>query len=171
VRCTPFGKKEAAKLKWDHAVRGAGISPWPADGKEAARQSSILTMRRIVDGSTSRGGITSALICYANGQDYPLERLPKHVADALEATEQGASMKNLVLMTREQRQIVFDDAKAHSLGLMHHLQTFVHDRAPDTANSFRNYQLSTEFGTPDNLPPKPYIRESLRLESLYMMRE
>jgi hypothetical protein len=128
-------------------------------------------MRRIVEGTTSHDGITSALICYSNGQDYPLERLPRHVCDELEATERGASMKNLVLMSREQRQIVFEDCKAHSLGLLHHLQTTVHDRAPDKANSLRRYHLSTEFGTPDHLPMKPYIRESLRLKALYMMRE
>jgi hypothetical protein len=93
------------------------------------------------------------------------------VCDALEATERGAAMKNLVLMSREQRQIVFEDCKAHSLGLLHHLQTTVHDRAPDKANSLRHYHLSTEFGTPDHLPMKPYIRESLRMKALYMMRE
>ncbi|MEQ1859220.1 MAG: FAD-dependent oxidoreductase [Chthoniobacteraceae bacterium] len=171
LRCTPMGKKDATKLSWEQKMRAGGIAPWPPAGKAAARQSSILTMRRIVEGSTSKDGITSALICYANGQDYPLERLPKHVADALDATEPDASTKNLVLMTRAQRQIVFDDAKAHSLGLLRHLQTYVHDRAKDTANSLRRFHLSTEFGTPDHLPPKPYIRESLRLKALYMMRE
>lgn len=168
---TPFGKKEAAALQWDHPTKGAGIPPWPPGNKTAARQSSILTMRRIVEGSASKDGTTSSLICYSHGQDYPLERLPRHVIDALEATEPGAGMKNLALMTREQRQIVFEDGKAQSLGLLHHLQTFVHQRAPDKANSLRSYHLSTEFGTADHLPPKPYIRESLRLKALYMMRE
>lgn len=171
LRSTSFGRKDAAKLKWDHAVKLGNNSPWPAKGTETLRQGTILSMRRIVEGTTSRDGITSALICYSNGQDYPLERLPRHVCDALEATERGASMKNLVLMSREQRQIVFEDCKAHSLGLLHHLQTTVHDRAPDKANSLRHYHLSTEFGTPDHLPMKPYIRESLRLKALYMMRE
>jgi hypothetical protein len=32
-------------------------------------------------------------------------------------------------------------------------------------------ELTSEFGTPDRLPPKPYIREGLRLEALYMLRE
>lgn len=172
LRGTPVGRDEAGKLKWEQQIRGGGgIAPWPPAGKGSARQSSILTMRRIVDGATSKDGITSALLCYARGQDYPLERLPKHVADALEATESGASMKNIVLMTREQRQIVFADAKAHSLGLLHHLQTYVHDHMKDTAHSLRGFHLSTEFGTSDRLPPKPYIRESLRLKALYMMRE
>jgi hypothetical protein len=74
-------------------------------------------------------------------------------------------------MTREQRQIIFEDAKAHSLGLLYHLQGYAHDHASDTAHSLRKFHLSNEFGTPDHLPPKPYIRESLRLKALYMMRE
>jgi len=171
LRGTPMGKQDAAALKWDRPVKGGGTQPWPPAGKAAARQASVLTMRRIVDGSMSKDGVTSALICYSVAQDYPLERLPRHVAAALEATEPGAARKNLVRMTRPQRDIVFADAKAHSLGLLHHLQTFVHDRATDTANSLRQFHLSAEFGTPDNLPPKPYIRESLRLKALYMMRE
>lgn len=168
---TPFGAGEASVLKWDHRTRGNGIPPWPPDGEEGFRQSSILTMRRIVEGGASSDGVTSSLICYSHGQDYPLERLPRQVADALEATDPGASGRNLVLMTRTQREIVFADAKARSLGLLHHLQTTVHDRARDKANSLRRYRLSPEFGTSDNLPPKPYIREGLRLRALYMMRE
>lgn len=168
---TKFGRKEASKLKWERPVRPSSMTPWPPKGRESARQGTILSMRRIVEGTTSRDGVTSALICYSNGQDYPLERLPRHVCDALEGTERGASMKNLVLMSRDQRQIVFEDCKAHSLGLLHHLQTTVHDRASDRKNSLRHYRLSTEFGTPDHLPMKPYIRESLRLKALYMMRQ
>ncbi len=171
LRTTPFGKEDATMLKWDRNVTGGGIPPWPPKDKLAPRQSSILTMRRIVEGTASKDKTTSALICYSHGQDYPLERLPRYVADALEATESGATMKNLVLMTREQRQIVFEDVKAQSLGLLYHLQTYVHERAPDKANSLLGYHLSTEFGTPDKLPMKPYIRESLRLKALYMMRE
>lgn len=168
---TQFGTKEAFKLKWERPIRPSNMAPWPPKGRESARQGTILTMRRLVDGASSKDGVTSALICYSNGQDYPLERLPRHVCDALEATERGASTKNLVVMTRAQREIVFVDCKAHSLGLLHHLQTTAHDRAPDKANSLRHYHLSTEFGTPDNLPMKPYIRESLRLKALYMLRE
>jgi len=171
LRTARFGQKDAAKLPWERPVRGSSMMPWPDGGDEGKRQGTILSMRRIVEGSTSRDGRTAALICYANGQDYPLERLPRHVAAALDATEPGASSKNLVLMSREQRGIVFADAKAHSLGLLHHLQTFAHDKAPDKTNSLRRFRLSPEFGTPDSLPPKPYIRESLRLKALYMMRE
>lgn len=171
LRATSFGQKASSTLPWEKKFRGGGPPPWPEKGTEAKRQASILTMRRIVDGTTSRDGRTSALICYANAQDYPLERLPRHVAEALEQTEPGASKKNLVLMTRAQREIVFADARAHSLGLLHHLQTYVHDRAPDKTNSLRHYRLSPEFGTVDSLPPKPYLREGLRLKALYMMRE
>ena len=32
-------------------------------------------------------------------------------------------------------------------------------------------ELTDEFGTPDRLPPKPYVREGLRLEALYMLAE
>lgn len=168
---TQFGRARASKLKWERPVRPSNMAPWPAKGTESKRQGTILSMRRIVEGTTSKDGVTSALICYSNGQDYPLERLPRHVCDALEATGRGASMRNLVLMTREQRQIVFEDCKAHSLGLLHHLQTTVHDLAKDKGSSLRRYHLSTEFGTPDHLPVKPYIRESLRLKALYMMRQ
>ena len=54
--------------------------------------------------------------------DYPLDQYPAHVAKALERTEAGASKKNLVAMTQQQRQIVFDDAKRHSLKYLYHLQ-------------------------------------------------
>lgn len=171
LRSTRSGQKAASKVRWERNVRGSNMAPWPEKGTESKRQSSILTMRRIVEGTTSKDRRTSALICYANGQDYPLERLPRHVTDALEATEPGASTKNLVLMTRAQREIVFADAKAHSLGLLHYLQTVVHGKVPDKTNSLLRYRLSPEFGTEDSLPPKPYIRESLRLKALYMMRE
>lgn len=168
VGMTAFGKD----LDWDRKVsRYGGILHWPPKGEKAKRQLSIYSVRRIVEGATSTDGRTSILLNYMNGQDYPLERLPKRVTVALEATEPGASEKNLVEMTREQRQIVFDDAKNHSLGVLHHVQTWVHDQVDDTANSFRKFRLSREFGTPDHLPPKPYIREGLRLKAMYMMRE
>jgi len=171
-RATHFSATAFRDLKWDEPNPGlGGILHWPAAGQASDRQLSIYTVRRIVDGATSKDGKTSILLNYMNGQDYPLERLPQRVVDALEATESGASKKNIVVMTRTQRQIIFNDAKRHSLGVLYHLQNFVHERASDKTNSFRNFHLSTEFGTPDNLPPKPYIRESLRLKAMYMMRE
>jgi hypothetical protein len=170
-RATLLGRPEFKDLKWDRPAHLGGILHWPDKDKASARQLSVYSVRRIVDGYTSLDGKTSILLNYMNGQDYPLERLPRRVADALEATEPGASRKNFVLLTREQRQIIFDDARQHSLGVLYHLQNFVHERAPDKTHSFRGFRLSNEFGTPDNLPPKPYIRESLRLKAMYVMRE
>lgn len=171
VRSTKLGAAKMKHLKWDRPTRIGGIPHWPDAGKASPRQLTIFTVRRIVDGYTSKNRKTSILLNYMLGQDYPLERLPQHVVDQLEATEKGASTKNIVLMSRQQRQIIFDDAKRHSLCLLYHLQNFVHDLAPDKTNSFRHFHLSDEFGTADRLPHKPYIRESLRLKALYMMRE
>ena len=171
VRTSQLSLAEMKGLKWDRPVRLGSITHWPAKGKQSPRQLSIYTVRRIVDGTNSPTDKTLILLNYMLGQDYPLSRLPQRVVDQLEATEKGASQKNIVEMTRGQRQIVFDDAKMHSLGVLHHLQNYVHERAADKANSFRNFHLSKEFGTADSLPPKPYIRESLRLKAMYMMRE
>ncbi len=171
VRTSRLSLEAMKGLPWDRPVRLGSIPHWPDDGKASSRQLSVYTVRRIVDGNTSNDGTTSILLNYMLGQDYPLERLPKSVVDALEVTEPGASKKNIVLMTRQQRQIVFDDAKRHSLSVLFHLQNFVHERASQKANSFRRFHLSNEFGTADNLPPKPYIREGLRLKAMYMMRE
>ncbi len=96
-------------------------------------------------------------------QDYPLDRWPKAVADALDNTEPGASQKNLVALTPTQRRIVFADAKQHAIGFFHYLQT--------VSPEFRRLELTDEYGTPDHLPPKPYVREGLRLEALTMLRE
>ncbi len=170
-RATHLGAAELKGLQWDRPAGMGAIAHWPDAGKASPRQLSVYTVRRIVDGYTSKDGKTSILLNYMNGQDYPLERLPQRVADALEATEPGASKKNYVLLSRQQRQLIFDDAKQHSLGVLYHLQNFVHERASDKTNSFRKFRLSDEFGTADRLPPKPYIRESLRLKAIYMMRE
>ena len=170
-RATKLTQAVFGKLKWDRPARVGAINHWPDKGKASHRQLSVFTVRRIVDGNTSKDGKTSILLNYMNGQDYALERLPKHVADALEATEPGASKKNYVLLNRRQREIIFQDAKSHSLGVLYHLQNFVHERAKDKTHSFRKFRLSPEFGTTDNLPHKPYIRESLRLKAMYMMRE
>ena len=171
VRSSKLGLAEMKSLPWDRPVRLGSIPHWPDEGTESPRQLSVYTVRRLVDGNTSKQGKTVILLNYMLGQDYPLERLPRHVCEALEATAVGASQRNLVRMTRPQREIVFADARRHSLCLLYHLQNYVHDRAEDRANSFRSFRLSREFATADHLPPKPYIRESLRLKAMYMMRE
>ena len=110
------------------------------------------------------------LLCYC-AFDYPLDIHPRAVTDALEATERGASKKNIVQLTPAQRQIVLEDAKQHTLGFLYYLQTQVHERMADTTHSFRRFQLTDEFGTPDKMPFKPYVRESLWMKAMYMMRQ
>lgn len=124
----------------------------------------VYTHRRLVDAvHRNRGSSEECLFLNWPVQDYPLDRWPKSVADALEATEKGAARKNIAELTPAQRRIVFDDAKRHSLGLLHHLQKI--------EPRFRKLTLTNEYGTADRLPPKPYIREGLRLEALTMLRE
>ena len=42
---------------------------------------------------------------------------------------------------------------------------------PNKTHSFRRFELTDEFGTPDRMPFKPYVRESLRLKAQYMMKQ
>ena len=191
------GQQEMNPLSWCVVLREAGknsIIPNPAsyDARSFAQldktppwvdsdmstgtysQSgwSVYTHRRLVDrwhNNLAPG--TEATFLNWPVQDYPLCQLPQRVVDALEKTETGSSKKNIVDLTPAQRQIIFADAKQHTLGMLHHLQTAVHDRVGDFPQTFRNMKLTTEFGTSDLLPPKPYVREGLRLEALYMLRE
>lgn len=110
------------------------------------------------------------LLCFP-AFDYPLDVWPQALADALEADQPGASKKNIVQLDPRQRRMVFENAKNYSLGFLHYLQTRVHDRLEDKARSLRRFRLSNEFGTADRLPPKPYVRESLRMKAAYMMRQ
>ncbi len=133
---------------------------------------SVYTHRRLVDRwHNGLAAGTEATFLNWPVQDYPLCQLPQRVVEALEKTEAGASKKNIVDLAPVQRQIIFADARQHTLGMLHHLQTAVHDRVGDFPQSFRYMQLTKEFGTSDQLPPKPYVREGLRLEALYMLRE
>ena len=112
---------------------------------------------------------TETIQLNSTGQDYPLCNLPPRVVSALERLEPGASRKNVVDMTPAQRQIVLDDAKSHTLGYLYFLQ---HDHPKaETRARMRRFALTDEFGTPDRLPPKPYVREGLRLAALYVLRE
>ena len=141
-------------------------SPYPRD------HSFFYTSRRLID-HYNLEGVTHpdvVLLCTPI-QDYPLDVLPEPVAEVLEEMEPGASKKNIVEMTRRQREVIFEDAKQHSLGLLYWLQTSLHDRMPNKTHSFRRFRLNDEFGTVDRLPWKPYVRESLRLKAMYMMRQ
>lgn len=152
------------------------IPPWVDSDMSAGIYSpsgnSPYTHRRLVDRwhNGFAPGTEATFINYPV-QDYPLCQLPRRVVDALEKTEAGASKKNIVHLTPTQRRIIFDDAKQHALGVLHHLQTAAHDRVGDFPQSFRYLKLTDEFGTADRLPPKPYVREGLRLEALTMLRE
>jgi hypothetical protein len=122
------------------------------------------TSRRLVDGRGFKAiNHPDLLLINTPPVDYPLDVYPADVATDLEATETGASKKNLVAMTPRQREIVFQDARRHTLKYYYHLQ----QRFP----KFHFMALSDEFGTADKLPPKPYVRESLRLVAQHIVRE
>lgn len=132
----------------------------------------IYTHRRIVDRRHHHlAPGTEALMLNWPAHDYPLSSLPKHVTDALEALEPGASQKNIVDMTPVQRRVVFADAKRRALEFVHWLQTDAPSAPEAGAPSFRQMVLAEDYGTPDRLPPKPYVREGLRLAALYVLRE
>ncbi|WP_240772633.1 FAD-dependent oxidoreductase [Phragmitibacter flavus] len=193
----PGGHQEMNPISWCPLLREAGkdstipkplrydersfadwkkAPPWVDwDGSGGIYNSSgwcIYTHRRMVDRyhhELAPG--TEAVILNWPAHDYPLSTLPKQVVDALEQNETGASEKNIVDMTPAQRRIVFADAKQRALEFVYWLQTAVHDRVGDYPQSFRYMKLADDYGTSDQLPPKPYIREGLRLEALYVMRE
>lgn len=152
------------------------LAPWVDSDMSAGMYSpsgnSPYTHRRLVDRwhNGFAAGTEATFLNYPV-QDYPLCQLPQRVVAALERSEAGASRKNIVDLTPAQRRIIFDDARQHALGVLHHLQTAVHDRVGDFPQSFRYMALTDEFGTADRLPPKPYVREGLRLEALCMLRE
>lgn len=130
---------------------------------------SVYTHRRMVD--RAHFGFapgTEATVLNWPAQDYPLCNLPRHVVEALEKSEPGASRKNIVDLAPAQRRIIYEDVKQHALEFLYYLQTTA---PPGSERSFRTMRLPDDYGTADRLPPKPYIREGLRLEALYIMRE
>ncbi len=132
----------------------------------------IYTHRRMVDRyhfGFAPG--TEAVILNWPAHGYQLGTLPQHVVDALEADEAGASKKNLVEMSHSQRRLIYEDAKQRALEFVYYLQTAAHDRVGDYPQSFRYMELADDYGTADRLPPKPYLREGLRLEALHILRE
>jgi hypothetical protein len=132
----------------------------------------VYTHRRIVDRAHfALAPGSEAVVLNWPVHDYPLCNLPRHVADALERLETGASRKNIVDMTHAQRRVIYEDAKQHSLGFLYYLQTAAHERVGDHPRSFRYMTLADDYGTTDQLPPKPYIREGLRLDALYILKE
>lgn len=160
-------RKDFDAAGWPKGVLFMNVPAFADTRHEAGPYSSpvnVYTHRRLVD-AAHNGWPHEREKLFINWppQDYPLDVWPKSVAVALDAMEPNASRKNIVELKPAQRRIVFDDAKRHTLGLLHHLQKI--------EPQFRRLELTDEFGTPDRLPPKPYIREGLRLEALTMLRE
>ena len=165
-------EEDYGRLGWPFPPHRPFNPPWtPLTGKFYQGDRSVYSQRRLVDRYNLRIDHPDVISLVWTIQDYPLDVLPRHVAQALDALEPGASRKNIALMSRAQRKIVFEDAKQHSLGMLYHLQTTVHDRVKDKAHSFRRFELTDEFPTDDRCPPKPYVRESIRLKAMYTMRE
>ena len=89
---------------------------------------SIYTHRRLVDRYHNYLKMGSELILVNFPmQDYPLFQFPKPVIDKLEGLEHGASRKNIVNMTYQERNVVFEDAKLQALGFLYFLQTKASD--------------------------------------------
>lgn len=193
----PGGHQEMNPLSWCPLVREAGkdstipkparydersfanwkkVPPWKDwDGSGGIYNPSgwcVYTHRRIID--RHHFGFapgTEAVILNWPAHDYPLSTLPRHVVEALEKDEVGASQKNLVDMSHSQRRIVYEDAKQRALEFVYFLQTSAHDRVGDFPQSFRYMELADDYGTADQLPPKPYLREGLRLEAVAILTE
>jgi hypothetical protein len=196
-RLEPGGNQEMNPISWCPVLREAGRDstiPKPAsyDPRSFASMAkvppfvdwdgsggiyymsgwSVYTHRRLIDRRHfNLGPGTEMTVLNWPAHDYPLSQLPRHVAEALERSAAGASKKNIVDLTPAQRRIVYDDVKRRSLEFLYYLQTDAHERVGDFPESFRYMKLTDEYGTADHLPPKPYIREGLRLEALYMIRE
>ncbi len=166
---------EYTKLGWPKGT----LAPWAAAWIDSTMSNgpygetpTVYTHRRLVDRRHNQLAAGSEVILVNWPlQDYPTYNFPKHLVDRLEAAAPGASQKNLIDMSPRLRRLVFEDAKHHALGMLYHLQTTVHDKQPDQPVSFRMLKLTDEFGTPDRLPLKPYVREALRMDALYVMRE
>lgn len=168
-------KREFADLGWPKGTMAPWAKAWidSTMAKGPYNESpTIYTHRRLVDRIHLKlpAGSECVLVNFPP-QDYPTYDFPQSVVEALEAHTPGASKWNLVDMSPDLRRIVYADAKRHALGMLYHLQTTVADRQPPGEITFRSLDLTDEFGTPDRLPPKPYLREGLRLEALYMLKE
>ena len=103
----------------------------------------------------------------ATAMDYPLCAWPARVAKRLEALKPGLSQVNFVDLPVEAKEIVFSDMKNRSLGYLYFLQ----NDNPPTVARMRKFELVDDFGTADRLPPKPYVREGLRLAAVKVVTE
>ncbi len=160
------------KLGWPKKVLFLNVPPFVDNHYPLgiySQQQSVYTQRRLVDAHhNDLPTKLDVLLFNWVVQDYPLYQFPQWVVAALEANEPGASRKNIVDMSHAQRQIVFEDAKQHALGMLYFLKQLPEEAG---AERFKKLAIIDDFGTPDLLPPKPYIREGLRLHALSMLRE
>lgn len=122
------------------------------------------TQRRLVDSRHFRLKDVAGdkIQLNATVMDYPLCQWPKEIAEKLEKVQKGASELNFAELPHEAKQVVYEDAKRRSLGYLYFLQ----NDNPKTVERMRKFELSDEFGTVDRLPPKPYVREGLRLAAV-----
>ena len=168
-RARPIPRPEgycAAKYPSDGFWNETGVLDSPYTDKIPA---CAYNQRRLVDGHhfALKTGTNDIIQLNTTCMDYPLCNYPPSVAAALERTMPGASKFNIVEMTYEQREIVFADAKRHALGYLYFLQ----QDNPASAKLYSRFRLTEDFGTADHLPPKPYIREGLRLKAKKMLTE
>ena len=101
----------------------------------------------------------------ATCMDYPLCQWPEDVRTALARIAPGLDKVNFIELPSEGKEIVLADAKRRALAYLYFLQ----NDNPATRDLMRRFQLTDEFGTPDRLPPKPYIREGCRLAAVRML--
>ena len=126
------------------------------------------TQRRLVDvRHFSLSNAVETIQLNATDMDYPLCEWPEGVAAALEHLGKGLSTNNFVDLPSAGKRIVFEDAKRRSLSYLY----FIQNDNPSSVERMRRFELSDEFGTADHLPPKPYIREGVRLAALTVLTE
>lgn len=169
---TPLTAKEFDALGFPSFVARGRALPFndtiPLGGYTVPGIDNIYTHRRLVDRRHNKLKTDKDVtVIVRPPQDYQLNNHPASLVASLETTEPGASKKTIPDMTYEQRELVFQHAKNYYLGYVYFLQTVAHDKMGDYPESFKYMELSDEFGTADKLPPKPYIREGLRLDALY----
>ena len=127
------------------------------------------TQRRLVDTRHFNlpGDAVETIQLNATCMDYPLCEWPAAVAEALKRLGNGLERLNFAALPREGKRIVYDDAKRRALAYLYFLQ----NDNPATVARMRRFEIAGDFGTPDGLPPKPYIREGVRLAAVKMLTE
>ena len=108
---------------------------------------------------------TETIQLNSTGQDYPLCNLPPRVVSALERLEPGVEAHQVPVQLSAGKSHGFHRPLAADEVLI------TSDTVVIVDQEVLGKPHSDEFGTPDRLPPKPYVREGLRLAALYVLRE